>query len=456
MDPFFITSLATISGFLILYFFCRFFVGEDHLLSVLYSSYFITSPLYSIGGTLQKLIYFGDIFGLYFLYRGIGYLIKGVRKLDLYDFLAFLVLVGLPCFATILRLAFSGMGQWEFTFQMLYRSILAYFSFSCIRTDIFVGKVKPITVSKVGFFGFFYISLIGAGQYIFGYSTDILLASTDFIRDIVDGTGGYGGGVIGMWRGEYGGLAAAIIGFGVALFLGKSKKIYFPILFVGVFIFVILSVGSRQGLSAGVLGIVVVLFLGIRSGSIRVSDSTKFLVALVCLAVAGATFSSSTELLEWILNRFEIFTGSADLVSEASMRDERMPLILDRLVENFAHYFFGVGPGYGEEFFGDNLWEITYVDSELLMGLQQYGFLGMALYLGFVFNLTTRLFKSEFFQKNSESLGIALFVFFMVGLTMLYGHYLMMNWSSSHAQVGFLYWMMAGLALEYLRSRGKS
>ena len=343
-------------------------------------------------------------------------------------------------------------GLMPYILSAFLRAILAFGAFVCAKHDVENGRIDVNKILKSGAVGFGILSFFGCAQYFANFSTDIF-AYLEINTSLTNWTEGYGGGVLGLYRGEYGGIAGVFVGITIINFSATTKEKLFAASVVAAIIYVTFSVGSRQG----IIGCAIALSFSIawlwRNGIYKTRDVAILVITLTFLLVGFLIVNPAG--YDWIISRFDIFSDSAELVQEASTRDARTPEIVGKVFGDVQYYLLGVGYGNVSEYLTPEPWVMIYVDSELVWVLQQHGIIGLGIYLVFLVAMIANL-ALMVVSKHSNLSFASLMNAWLVGFSMIYGHYLMLNFATSHAPIAAMYWIFAGFTIAQLQYRSKA
>lgn len=410
----------------------KFSTSGDRLSTFLAAALFIPSPLW-IGDSLHKLVFAADVVAVVYLVRRFisqqrGTLYPELTLVRGRNYLLLLFLVVIPITSTLLQFIFSESTQIVHTVIGILRMIGGVWIFANIYSDVLAGRTGWVSVVNFAMIGYLF------------YSAGALLSfagiiETDTLRYFGDTSGfhewneGLGAGVMGLFRGEVGGVAAFAVALSLPVVLQRVRSIPVAWLIVAVSFVVAASVGSRQGMLA--IGTVVLFqwfLVYLQKDYILL---IRYGISLVAISIVlGIYLLNAPALVEWLLTRFESILVLDEGLQAVALRDERMWEIVDKQLSNLPILVFGSGVGNVSEFLVSDLWMMTYVDSDLVWGLQQVGLIGLAAYILFLsetgiqlWSLRQRIATIDFISQFGGMLVIASF---------LYGHYVLMNWQAAH------------------------
>jgi hypothetical protein len=418
---------------------------SDPVAILLASLLFLPSPLW-IGDSLHKMIFASDLIAVGYLLRRFLHAEpiqwRPERILLWGDGLnVFFVFAIIPIVGTCLQIVFATSLQPVHTASTLLRMIFAVWIFANIARDV---SLKIIDIGEV-------IIVASVAYCLYSFAVLLTLSGvieTDVLAIIGDSASfhewneGLGGGAMGLFRGEVGGVAAFASAVLIPFLLTTWRRT--PIAaFVSISSFASAAyVGSRQGMAVIVL---VLLLQTLCLAPLEGGDAARrsFSLMLITLCGVALVFSSVPGLSEWVTDRFELISSWDVGVAALSLRDERMWLVLANELTSFPSLMFGSGVGNVADWIQSDDWVMTYVDSDLLWGLQQLGIIGVALYL----LLLIRAFwiTLQYFDFLPSWHRLMLRSGLIVVYAFLYGHYALMNWTASHTAAATQ--MMALLAI---------
>jgi hypothetical protein len=405
---------------------------SDRVAILLASLLFWPSPLW-IGDSLHKMVFASDLVAIGYLLRRLLYADsihwRPERLLLTGDGLnVFVVFALIPIVGTCFQFFFATSVQPVHTVSTLLRMIFAVWIFANIARDVSLKRIDVGEVIKVGAVAYCLYSSAVLLTLSGVIESDVLLIIGDS-ASFHEWNEGLGAGAMGLFRGEVGGVAAFASALLAPFFLTRWNR-------VPVAAFVVISsfasaayVGSRQGMVV----IVLVLLLQILCFALlERGESARRAFALVLITVFGVAvvFSLTPGLSEWVTMRFESVSSWNTGVAALSLRDERMWAILANELNSFPSLLFGSGVGNVLDWIQSDDWIMTYVDSDLLWGLQQLGLIGVVLYIFLLlraFWVTLRYCNFlPFWHRLMLRSGLIVIYAF------LYGHFALMNWTASH------------------------
>lgn len=442
---------------------------EERFFILLGALLFVTPvPVFGLTGGVGGFLYFSDFLGVLCfveLVRARFSAVGSLRSIVQLRVMVFVLCIVLPLISVVLAYINGVSGDFRYVILglvrgSLYLSVFWYCSSRLRITpeDLALSLRCQLCLMAI------YCGL-GVGQYFFGYSVD-------YWNDVRALEGvmteeGYGGGFMGLYRGAVGAWVALLLSVSSFAFFfnrGCRAVAVLPYIMVtGVCLAGALIVGSRQGVVFGLLGSSLgALAVGWKSSSSQTRRGVLFgsvgsvLFILMTISFAAAAFAE-TDLMEWFGSRFGLFFGEGEVVSEVASRDPRFLAVLEKITSFPMAYIFGVSEVAMVPEVGGALYELVYVDSELLWTLQKIGVVGLVFYAVFFFKFAAA------FLFVSNRLGAALRCFdcaVMVGVPVLmicgflvYGHYSLLHVQSSHAPVAYCSWLILGVAASFLRRK---
>lgn len=249
---------------------------------------------------------------------------------------------------------------------------------------------------------------------------------------------GIGGGVLGLYRGGVGVLAALCVLVSVVTM--RHERGYLRMLpWLGIASAVSASVltGSRQGMILAGLAFVL-------AGLTNVTSLVSPKVALMGVAVATVAGVAGASLLpvevrEWVDERFSISNNRSLL----DVRDNRLIPVLDNTYACPHRYILGLGFVPVSESFEGEKPTITYVDSDIMWSIQKIGYLGTL-----TFSIWLTLIIGSGWRRSSLILPLV-----GVGVAFSVGHFFFLHVEASNAVTGSMIWMMVGLEVRSAHAR---
>lgn len=420
--------------------------------TLFWSSALCATPLLILG-TVQKMFYMGDVVALTCATRFFVDLPKlpklAVSRFDIADTLAFFLLVFSPLLTCSLQIVFSESAEYQFMLLSVIRSAGAFFMFYALRSDLRSRVLRLEDLLIAGLVCWTLVATLAFLNYL-GVMPSDALSVLGTTASITDWTEGYGGGVLGMYRGEYGAYMAILVALLAPLAFSRPGTLLIALTALALSAYCVLSVGSRQGAAAIALLLVFYLvsplfFPGVARVASASSISIAVLIgALMTLLVFDSAFSV------WVWERFDLVFADAGEVKQAvGERDGRVPDIVRELWRVPHMYFIGAGYGGTNDTVVPGDWRVTYVDSEVFWVLQQNGIIGLVAYASLFLVWVVASAKharirgrAEYSLASLTSVGCLL-----VAITFLYGHYVFLNWQTAHASVAYVHWISLAISL---------
>jgi hypothetical protein len=431
---------------------CRLFdwkSGKNEL--ALVSLVFIPSPIY-VGDSVHKMIFIGDIvsililFSLLFKKSQNNFYIKNFNKAHLFFAL---FLVAIPFISTLMGLLFGVRDSYIHLFATIIRSFFGLLLMAYVFLLVEEKKILPSEVALTGGIGFFLFLMGVFASYNGLLESDILryLGTTDGFHEWNQGLGG---GSMGMYRGEIGGISAVVVAFVVPYLLRINSLFKFS-LGLCLLLFSIIAaayVGSRQGLVGILIGCLVAIAAVLISskGKDYIFFISTAIVFMLLIAGLGYFISDNPDLYDWVLIRFESLFNKEAAVSLA-YRDDRSLIIIDHILSNPFNYLLGVGYAEVLGSYNGEDWVLFYVDSDILWMLQQVGVIGLICYIYF-FYLN---FKNAIISHCDPEDFASYIAVMCVLLFYLYGHFVFSNLQASHISAVYLNIVLLSLFLNGYR-----
>lgn len=419
-------------------------ISKGKSYAIVFGLCFVPSPIF-FGDSIHKVILPADLVGVFIL---VGLLLseKVRRSFWVLGTKEGALLVGfmffIPLLGTLMRYFFVGGSDFLYVGVTFIRLILVCAMYFALVNEFYSGKISFDDICSVGVPGFL-VYLIGVVLSYFGVVvTDVLLAlgSTEGFHEWNDGLGA---GSMGLYRGEVGGWAAMAVAVILPWIVGKVRYgALWGAVLVGSAAISASYVGSRQGL-IGILVVLVFQSLVIFSGA-SLLVVKRYILFLAISVVSVVVYISADDALRfWVQERFvAMFLVSGDAPS-IFQRDIRIPFIVDRILSFEVSSFLGSGIGLKSSDLSSSPWIMVYVDSDLLWGFQQIGFLGMIFYIYFIILMVAKSIHSGVPVESRA----ALLSFWILSIIFLFGHFVLMNNESSHIAAVYFIVMVSAVTV---------
>lgn len=423
----------------------------NRVINFVLGCFFIPCPLF-VGDSIHKALFTSDLVGLA-IFLGLifsGNFTKVIKFFVIPEGMALLFFIlALPLISTSFSFIFGVRFDYLYACVMILRILFACVAFISVVFLIVNDKVIIRDVFICGAGGYV-VYLIGVALSYFNYLTTDLLLIFGTTEGFYEWNNGLGGGSMGLYRGEVGGLAALGVALIIPVFFAMNNlySLVAPVV-LGLGVLSSSYVGSRQGIIGIFFALIVHGFFVFLRGSNFLRG--KFIALLVfVIGFILIVALDSPDLFYWVSERFDGMFFSSGNSPSVSLRDYRMPLIWDKLISFHVASLMGSGVGVRSSVVEQSPWVMTYVDSDYLWGLQQIGFIGYIVYLGFFLRCIylAIIVPVDFYCKAAVVACLIVSAFF------LYGHFVLMNWESSHvAAANLTLFAMAVAVGNYYRAR---
>ena len=418
------------------------------------AAFVMPAPLFQIAGGAGSWVFASDIVAVFFLLTAVvGALTPEqqiIRQRNRKLLLVALVLLLLPAFSTFVGIALNPQPRaWQFVALQVTRCIGYFFVFRhyVIRGD----KLRIDRILQLQCLVFAVISLLGLSQKYLGIDLDLWNQATGAWNR--ESSWGYGGGFMGMYRGEVGAWAIMILGVLPLVMANRwGWNLIMPIVVVLV-IGGVLTVGSRQGLFIGTVAFALGLFAAIRTLPQGLRAAAILKSSLACAALLAVSLYSWGAVSEgrmgtFTVQRFGEFMDPAALIQGAWNRDARYDLAYENIINHPVILVIGTGYGVEQIAATSGGYVHRYIDSELFYTWQLGGTTLLLVYIAFLAAVRLGLRRSHWplDQSGATAAGAGLVVLY-ASMMLMWGHFSLLTAFSHHATVAYWQWATLGLAL---------
>ncbi len=362
-----------------------------------------------------------------------------------------LLLVTLPILSTLIGFAYNAQPR-SFNFMAL-QSVRAIGYYVLFRAMVLWGSRESnvsnmLLLQCLCFVG---VAVCGLAQFRFGVNLD--LWNQTLGNPFGEGTGNYGGGFMGLYRGAVGAWAAGILGIIPIVMANRHGwNLLMPFAVVAV-VGSIFVTGSRQGLAIGAVSFVIGLTLAVRAlppGERLPAFFKSFLAVGLLLGVSVFAWSrlSQEKLGDYVTKRFEVVLDPSKLIDAAINRDYRVGEAWNNITSDGGTFVFGVGYGVEQLMSVPSGKVHIYIDSELFYMWQLGGTVLIIVYFVFLLILWLRFGPRRWPPDTDSRATVAAgLVTLYGGMMLMWGHFFILTTFSHEAPIGYWTWAVFGLAV---------
>jgi hypothetical protein len=405
----------------------KLFFKEDKQIILIASVFVFSVPIFKISPGSAGFIYLQDIVCLFFVLIMAKKLYSNGKITSNITF-PFLLLCFLPITLSFLGAISFGVNEEK----RLILFIIRYVGFfGAFLLGNYVAKKHTESTHQLVYFQFIvicFITSVTIFQYIFNVNLDLW----NEVRKIdlyEDGVGIVGGGVMGLYRGSVGAVAAFSLCIIPFIYTKNNHNKILTLAFIS--LFSVALTGSRQGVFFGLLALLLSFYL------IRKEVNYLRIILPLCLLLTTAIFIYNvylinSMLLDVLVNRFDI----SKLIDNIGTREEHKLSEFYNSYRDLLELIFGRGIGNMPI-----LVESEYLNTFSWGGVFTCIIYGMYLFILLLRGMKRSLSTNMYLQKK----GMALVLLTLIGILVLRQQFFILSPGSTGAVLAYLLWFWIGL-----------